>query len=333
LVSGAFGPSAQAAGYPLQYPRQFYFAPQRIRQAPAAVASWIAPAEKTKKAEKAEKRAAKLKLKDVEANKDQVALTPQEALEASQRQLSKRWRAAPAQRVTPLGGKSARVLEVETGKGLFIVRRPHRGMAQGLRVNVAQQRMALEMGEARLVPPAIVETLDAPLDAETPAGTQVIIVKHAGASYTNANLTAPALLASIPEHARLVGAIIDLVSEQQDRKSENILVRKTGDVMKLIDPDKSFGQRSGRKYRSQLFQGGMLGYASKQDRFEDLPTDLQAYITKLASASIAEIQATYTLDPKEAQVASNQAQQIRALGLTPAVDAYVLSLGALHAPE
>ena len=248
--------------------------------------------------------------------------------------LRERWHGATITRITPLGGRSAKVLEVETAeKKLFIVRRPRRDVEHGLRVNIATHKMAAAMGDERMVPAAIIDTTPVTLDADSPAGSQVLVTRHIGHAYTNANQLHPTILAKLPERSKLVAAIIDLLSEQQDRKSENIMVRKEGTTLKMIDPDKSFGQRHGRIYRSQFFHGGMVGYTSAQNKFTDLPADLQTYIGELATATPAQIQTIYGLNAEESAVVSNRAQRVQALGLRPAIDEYVVSLGQLHAPE
>ncbi len=256
-----------------------------------------------------------------------------EEVDASMDVLRSRWKSVNVKKVTALGGISAKVLEVQsTDKNVFIVRRPRRSFEQGLRVNVASQRMATAMGEERLVPAAVLDTTPIQLDEHSPAGSEVLVMRHVGASYFAANRLAN-VLANVPEHVKIVSAVIDLLSEHQDRKSDNILVKTDGLSVKMIDPDKSFGQRHGRKYRSQFFQGGMVGYTTQQQRFEDLPTDVRHYIDELAKTPVEGISKAYGLLPEEAQVVSLQAQRIRAVGLTNAIEEYVTSLGELHAPE
>ena len=255
-------------------------------------------------------------------------------VEASVDRLREVWRGANVKSVNAMGGKSAKVLEVHTEeRHLFIVRRPRRGFEHGLRVNLAQQRLAAAMGEEHMVPEAVIDTTRTALDQATPAGSQVMIVRHVGRAYTNANKLSSAQLATIPERTRLVAAIVDLLSEQLDRKSENILVKDDGVTIRLIDPDKSFGERTNCKYRSQFFHGGMVGYTSAQQHFADLPPDLQTFVDELSKAPLDQVQKIYGLHPEEAQVVSTRAAQIRQVGLRQAIDAYVTSLGALHAPE
>ena len=257
-----------------------------------------------------------------------------EEVDASMETLRSRWKTLSVSKITPLGGKSAKVIAVQSSdKNVFIVRRPRRSFEHGLRVNIASQRMATAMGEDRLVPAAVLDTTPVALDAHSPAGSPVLVVRHVGSSYFAANQLGANVLAQVPEHAKIVSAVIDLLSEQQDRKSDNILVKKDGQSVKMIDPDKSFGQRTDCKYRSQFFQGGMVGYTTQQHRFEDLPTDVRAYLDELAKTPVEGIAKAYSLLPEEALVVSKQAQRIRAVGLTKAIDEFVTSLGPLHPPK
>lgn len=269
------------------------------------------------------------------ARADHAPLTRgQERVEASNNALRRKWQKIKVAQITPMGGKSAQVLQVQSDDNqLFIVRRPRRQVEHGLRVNIAQQRLAAAMGDDRLVPAAIIDTTQESLDANSPAGAQVLVVKHVGPMYYNANKFRPQQLVAVPERSRLVSAIIDLLAEQQDRKSENIMVKRDGSAIRMIDPDKSFGERHGRKYRSQFFHGGVVGYTSQQNRFEDLPADLQTFIDALSKATVPDIMKIYGLTEPEATVVSNQAARIRTVGLKAAIDEYVTSLGELHAPE
>jgi len=252
----------------------------------------------------------------------------------AQQTLKQQWKAVQIKRIKALGGKSAAVLEIKGEQDdRFIVRRPRRGIEHGLRVSIAQHRLAAQLDAVEMIPAAIVAKTAAQLDANTPAGADVMVVAHAGKQYVGGDTAAPAVIAHIPERQRVVAAIIDLLAEQQDRKSANILVERTGKSMMLIDPDKTFGQRHGAKYRSQVFHGGKMGFSSAQARFEDLDPDLQGVVDAIARAPLPELESIYGLQQAEAKVMSDRAKRIRQVGLRAAIDEYVTSLGALHAPE
>jgi hypothetical protein len=256
-----------------------------------------------------------------------------EVAEARQ-QLKHAWTAMTLAKVTALGGKSASVLEVKgEDHDRFIVRRPRRGNQHGLRVALAQHRLAAQMGAPEMMPAAILTRTAAALDDTTPAGAEVMVVAHAGGRFIGGDQATPAMISRIPERARVVAALIDLLAEQQDRKSANILVEKSGRRMLLIDPDKTFGQRGNTKFRSQVFYGGKIGYASTQERFADLDKDLQGVIAAIVRASLPEVQAIYGLQPQEAKVMADRAKRVYQVGLRAAIDEYVASLGELHPPE
>jgi hypothetical protein len=226
--------------------------------------------------------------------------------------------------VQPMGGKSAQVVQVATESGKFILRRPRRSNAHGLRVNSALQKLAGQLGEPELIPAAVEATVAATI-WDMPPGTQVMLVKHVGDRFRNFLRVPPLWFPAVAERTRLVAAVIDLLSEQRDRKRENLFLSQNGEV-RLIDPDKTFGQNEGAVFRSQFFPGERLAYCSAQNRFEDLPVDLRDVITEIGNATPEALMQSYGLQAEEVAVMQAEAKQIQTLGLTAAIKQFLQPL-------
>jgi hypothetical protein len=238
--------------------------------------------------------------------------------------------------VNKLGGRSANVLELVTPRHLFILRQPRRGVAHGMRVGGAQQKLAANLGDSRMIPPQASARLDAALGEFIPAGTEIMVVKHVGDQYKGASKAPPQWVAKISEHQKLIAAVVDLFSEQRDRKTANVMVRPDGTI-RLIDADKSFGEghfnpdgTPNKAYRSQFFPGGLLQYTSQQNQLTDLPEQMQHLITDLAGMSVNQVAVHYGLQQQEAQLMHHHAQRVAQVGLTAAINEYVMTLGQLR---
>ncbi len=261
---------------------------------------------------------------------------------ARSEKLLQRWNAATSQEVKQLGGRSASVVEVRAGSERFIVRQPKRvlnndkevrGLTQCLRVNRAQQILAAKLEEPAMVPAAVRATVPATSTNLSPLqpDLEVMVMQHAGKA-KSANEAPYEWIRAVSEHQRLAAAVVDLFSEQRDRKMENILVRRDGRI-RLIDPDKSFGQQQGAIYRSEFFAGGVLGYETTQATFANLPQPMRETIGAVAQSSLVALAETFGLLKPEAQRMRSHARRVRKIGLTAAIDEYVATLGPLHPPR
>ncbi len=251
-------------------------------------------------------------------------------------QLDERWRSSTPTQVRGLGGCSAGTVEVLAGDNRFIVRQPQtyahptleRNLAQTLRTNLAQQRLAAQMNEQDLVPGAVKGEIKTNL-WNFQNGSEVMVVAAVPTSAQNAS-QAVKWRNHIGEHQRLASAIIDFFAEQRDRKSENILVDQHGQAW-LIDPDKTFGAPgSNALFRSQFFHGGLTGFTSAQERFEDLPEDIREVVEDIADAEVGALTHVYGLLPREAKILKLHAVRTREIGLRQALDEYTASLGQYH---
>jgi hypothetical protein len=264
----------------------------------------------------------------------------EEANERNARVLDK-FAGAQVLQVNKLGGRSAKVLEMVTAKRRFILRQPRRGVAHAMRVALAQQKLAANLGDARIIPPQASARAEATLARFIPTGTEIMVVKHVGEQYQDASVAPPQWIAKIPEHKKLIAAIVDLFAEQRDRKTANVMVREDGTI-RLIDPDKTFGEghvgtdgKPNLAFRSQFFPGGLLQYTSPQNKFTDLPEEMQHLITDLAAmhdapTGVNQAAQHYGLLPAEAQLMLKHAKRVTQVGLTATINEYVASLGQLR---
>ena len=255
-------------------------------------------------------------------------------VEARNARVLDHWDGAQVTGVRALGGKSASVIEVLTAQNRrFVVRRPRRGVDHAMRVGVSQQKLAAQLGDARLVVPSAKSVAGPNLAAHIPVGTEVMVVKHVGEKYMSASVAPPQWVAKIPEKQRLISAIVDLLHEHRDRKTENVMVREDG-TTRLIDPDKCCGEgKDNRAFRSQFFPGGKIAYATPQNRFADLPPEMQEVVGAIAAMDLPSIATSYGLTAPEAQLLSTHAKRIVQVSLTATINEYVRTLGQLHADK
>ena len=230
-----------------------------------------------------------------------------------------------------LGGKSAGARQVIGDKGSLVVRLRSKP-EKFVRANRTLQLLAAQLGQPEMVPSAV--TLGIDMKGFTPAkgegGGDVMVMSFIGEPFQQGHKASSSRLGKITEETRVVGAVIDLLTQQRDRKMANLLVDKTGNV-RLIDPDRVFKAKTEKEaYRSQFFAGGHVGYKGRQDSLSDLPPKAQQLIKDLASAKPADIKEFYGVNDDEAEVMQTQARAIQKLGLTGASEQYVRTLRVKH---
>jgi hypothetical protein len=258
------------------------------------------------------------------ASSSQHAELARGAAEATARRTALReaWDHAKPGPVTALSGASSNPLEIQTDHGVFVLRRPRRGTDHGVRLNHAYELLATQLGHADMIPVAI-KTATTHAIPEVGGGSPVMIMEHGGRDHVNASDAHKSWLSAVPEPTRIAGALLDLLSEHVDRHDGNVLVSRRGTV-RLIDPDKAFGQSRGNGLRSVFFPGGPLGFDSRhQKSFQELPAAARAVVNALADASVHAVKHAYHLEHKEAAILVERAREVRDVGLAKAIEQYL----------
>ena len=247
-------------------------------------------------------------------------------VQARNKRLLQRWtsRGQLSHVRNPSGGISATVLDVGAGDHRFVLRRPgsNHSVEHVVRVNTALQRLAAELGEERMIAGAVGIRLDANVGS-LPAGAEVMLMSHFGGRYVNGDAAGRSALAAIPERQRLAGALMDVLSEQIDRKDQNVMVHDG--KARLPDADNSFGKGRAKQWiiRSTFSPGRTLAYSSSQGSFKDLVRELpeaEAVIEHITQSSASTLRAHYGLKETEVQVLKKEAQRVKDGGLDKAFE-------------
>jgi hypothetical protein len=221
---------------------------------------------------------------------------------------------------------------VRVGKdGETAILRRHRSRA--MRASHVTRLLAAEAGHEELVPASIEKQMPRTLDVTSKSGDrvfeqgrQVMVMEDLAPHFKPGNEAPQTWRDRIPEATRLTAAILDLLTQQRDRKLANMMVDREGHV-RLIDPDNTFVSQQNRPaYRSQFFRGGLVAYESKQESLADLPERLQEVVRDLANAPLRELEKELRLPTDEAAIVQYHAKNIIDRGLTWAADEYVRSL-------
>ena len=248
------------------------------------------------------------------------------AVDAANAKLEQKVKQMKPNRQKGLGGLKANAIEaIDDNVGRVVIRqRTHVDRYQ--RANRALQILAAQLGDADMVPPAIVWVIDKKF-AGLPKGQQVMVMDHAGKEFEDGDRASGSWRDKVSDETRVNGAVIDLLTQQRDRKLGNMLVSKDG-KLRLIDPDRTFKARTTNpSYRPQFFQGGgRIAYKSKQKSLGDLPQKAQDLIKALSAASVDEIAKFYGIKDVEAEVMRDRARDIEKDGLTKAADRFVRTL-------
>jgi hypothetical protein len=224
-----------------------------------------------------------------------------------------------------LGGKSAGARQVAGNEGHLVVR-IRKNVSKFVRANETLQLLAAQLGSPLMVPPAVKLGVHEKGFVPPKGEGDVMVMKFIGHPFGEGHKVPSKWLKAITEETRITGAVIDLLTQQRDRKMGNLLVDPNGEV-RLIDPDRTFKPKTqNSSYRSQFFAGGRVGYDSRQEKFSDLPPKAQQLINDLAAAKPADVREFYGVTDDEADVMQTQARAIQKLGLTAAAKAYVKTL-------
>ena len=222
--------------------------------------------------------------------------------------------------VTPFhNGFSAEVSAARVvGSDQQVVVRQLSDVATGVRLQNAMHQLAHQLAAGELVLPSAASVL--PQDQRgLPAAAHVMLTAHAGAGFLAMNKAPEAWTAKVSESKRIVGALLDLITRQTDRKPNNLLINEEGDL-RLIDHDLALGHTNGWLHRSMFYPGGVLGYRSKQETLADLPHEGRALITKLAALSRPQLARAYKITFPEAAELHAQVKRVRDFGLSRAIE-------------
>jgi hypothetical protein len=225
-----------------------------------------------------------------------------------------------------LGGLKANAREAIDDKHGSVVIRQRTHVSRYQRANRALQILAAQLGDADMVPPGMTLVLERKF-ADLPKGQEIMVMDHAGKGFEDGDRASKSWRDAVSEETRLNGAVIDLLTQQRDRKLGNMLISKDG-KLRLIDPDRTFKARTTNpSYRPQFFPGGgKIAYKSKQEKLGDLPAKAQELVRALASSSVSEIESFYGIKDVEAEVMRDRAKDIEKHGLTKAAEKFVRTL-------
>jgi hypothetical protein len=201
----------------------------------------------------------------------------------------------------------------------LIIRRPPR-VTRSVRLHNALFKLAEQLGRGEMVPLAT-EMTTLPEQTGVPGNFAVMITEHAGPAFVAANHLPAEWQARIPEPTRVLAALLDYLSRQQDRMRKNLMIDESGEI-RLIDHDYSLGHNNpftSLRVTSLFHPGRTLSYRSRQDSFDDLPAEARELCDYLHAFSVAELAAIYGIKDAEAQVLSTHARRVRKLGLTLAM--------------
>jgi hypothetical protein len=216
---------------------------------------------------------------------------------------------APVQAVGNGKVAQAEVARAAPSNLLLILRHPP-DVEQAVRLHNAYFLLAQQLGHSQLVLPSA--------QIRLPSGEIVMATLHAPAEFRPANQQpARSWLDHIPDQTRMVGALLDFLTGQQDRISKNILVNSSGEV-RLIDHDFSFGHDNPFGYkRSRFFYRGKTGYTGNPAA--GLPPSALLLVQQLAAMPPETISGLYGLTPEEAVFLRGRAALVERFGLTGAI--------------
>jgi hypothetical protein len=144
---------------------------------------------------------------------------------------------------------------------------------------------------------------------------------HAPPGFEAANKV-PERLAKIPELARVLGALHDLLTSQDDRMPKNLMVNEQGEYV-LIDPDWSWGNFNPWGWsRSLFYPGGEAGLKKgSQTSFDALPQRARETLQGIldASVSVKDLAEAYGVSPERALRLRENAELVRQKGLEGAI--------------
>ncbi len=270
------------------------------------------------------------------------AMTLKQAAQATQARNAKLLEAWSSGSVTgsavKLFGKSANVHALTKNNVLFVLRAPKRGVDDAVTKNQVFQIMAAQFGEPQLVPAAGVSASSSATNALT-STRSVMVMEHAGADFVDGDQVGKTLsrnrLLALPERTRLAAALIDLLTEHQDRRARNVMIKTDGTQVRLIDPDVALGTRFKKhpSYASVFFPGGMLAYAKSVAAFSDLPGDLMEVVSEIASSSSESLARAYRIDNSQARIVLHRAQRVQEVGLDHAIAEYLASMTLVPAEQ
>jgi hypothetical protein len=243
-------------------------------------------------------------------------------------------------------GKTNRVFPavvVESDEKVF-ARLPRQGVANAMRRHDFARTLAHQLGWSKLVPPASELELasdvgggtlrvNGKVDRQLTRGTPVMVVKDLGSKYLtfrelDEGGRGPSIAGAFPEELRLAGAVMHLLTWQLDGNPSNVMI-KVGDGrvpgpedVRVLDHDVTLGTKhTGPRINGSIFfRGKGLAYASRQASVNELPAAAKALVLELADASATDIADAYGLEQAEAALVNRTAQDIRASGLSSAVD-------------
>jgi hypothetical protein len=142
----------------------------------------------------------------------------------------------------------------------------------------------------------------------------------------------PQWLAKIPEPRRVLGALHDLLTSQDDRMPKNLMVNEAGDY-RLIDPDWSLGNFNPWGWSQSLFYPGReAGFTSEQRRFDQLPAQAKQAIQKIRESSPKEVAQTFGLSMEKAVRFQMLADLVFRKGLSGAIRETVAERGHRYSP-
>jgi hypothetical protein len=149
-----------------------------------------------------------------------------------------------------------------------------------------------------------------------------MLMEHAGLDHVLGTQAQQNWKDALPDHRLVAAALLDLLSEHVDRHAGNLMLNGVGSL-RLLDPDKSFGQSRGAGLRSVFFPGGLYAYRTPQQSFEELAPEAQELVDALAHADAATVAEIYQLNANEAAILIQRAQQVRSMGLSKAIAQYL----------
>jgi hypothetical protein len=212
------------------------------------------------------------------------------------------------QRLPHSAAAGAKVALLTTGDRV-VVRKP-RHLDEAMRRHLTHYLLAYEARVGHLVLPAGIGPYR--------ENQRRMFVEYAGDEWKSGRDAPLRWFKRVPDSDRVMAALIDLLSSQDDRIDKNVIVRRDGGL-RLVDQD-----RIAIRLPSVFFPGAVLGYASKQDRFSDLPGRAQLLVEFISRSLLRNLERWYRLPTEEAGELRYAARDIRLNGLTRAIERRLL---------